>query len=166
MLPGRSIGLYYQDDPGVWHEGLVVYQSSDGGNYILTPDGDLHSEDVMCTTGQGPSHDVLCDDGGGHPKDLKGSFYRFGHYPSDKEFQRMVMDKRKAGGDSLKTPAKVVTMTGKRQGWSYFANRFTSLAKAKAKSGGAPQGGPETTPEKVPRTPRIGTSFEVSLATP
>ena len=76
LIPGRRLGLYYEDDPGVWHE-VVVVARTETGAVMITPDGDEYEEDVACVTGQGPVRAVLASDRGRVPRDLGGKFYRF-----------------------------------------------------------------------------------------
>eukprot|EP00974_Lingulodinium_polyedra_P012940 1256118-Lingulodinium_polyedra.AAC.1 len=48
LRPGRRIGVYSTDDPGVWHERLLCWPGGGPGRgwwVVLTPDQDLYAEE-------------------------------------------------------------------------------------------------------------------------
>ena len=48
LKPGGLVRVYYPDDPGIWHERLLLYPVTAQVWVIYTPDGDLYSENLAC----------------------------------------------------------------------------------------------------------------------
>ena len=55
LMPGQTLAVHYDDDPGIFHERILLWRHSEGFWYILTPDGDRYTEDVRAAGGDGPS---------------------------------------------------------------------------------------------------------------
>eukprot|EP00959_Pyramimonas_sp_CCMP1952_P184805 3864190-Pyramimonas_sp.AAC.1 len=60
LVPGRVVSFYYEDDPNIWHERLLLWPCP--GAFpktcwtCLTPDGDVYPEEMAAgPDGDGPS---------------------------------------------------------------------------------------------------------------
>ena len=110
--PGRSVGLFYEDDPEYWHEAVLLYPAPDRCYHILTPDGDEYVEDVACLMGTGPSKTTHCKADGTAPPDMDGIFYRFSDYPSLESLRAKVLSLHDSEGASVTVPSKVLLPSG------------------------------------------------------
>ena len=113
-----SVGVLYADDPGVWHERLLIHPGEkDTGEWmILTPDGDSYVEALLCPGGDaGPERAFLCNVDGDGPDDVAGIFYRFKHYPDQSAVDRRISEASSYFGSSCEVvpvPGRMLLMNG------------------------------------------------------
>ena len=58
LVPGSRIALWYVDDT-YWHERVLLAKITSDRWAILTPDGDLYIERILCRTGSGGANQAI-----------------------------------------------------------------------------------------------------------
>ena len=93
VVLGATVGLYYKDDPRVWHEALVTWTGKGRRRAcaILTPDGDRYIE-FLAGPEAGPDAAALCGSDGSCKGVPEGQFYRFTHYPGGAELKKLFRE--------------------------------------------------------------------------
>ena len=114
LAPGRLLYLFYTDDPGVWHAAVLVYPAP-GGWQILTPDGDVYNEDVMCVSGEGCARAALAGAGGKPPKGIVGKLYKLREAVADSTLL-VYMDVFKEQG-GVPAPKRYFDQKGVAHSW-------------------------------------------------
>ena len=99
LQPGRRLLVCFDDDPGWWHERLLIYPEWDSHWWVLSGDGDLYTEDmkdwvtVYDTTG---SRD--------YPDGLQGGLVQFSHPVDDDELLNLIQLVRRRQPPTLTSP--------------------------------------------------------------
>ena len=122
--PGRSVGLFYEDDPEYWHEAVRFYSAPDKCYHILTPAGDEYVVDVVCLTiterADGLSETTPGQADGVAALDLDGIFCRFGEYPAVSDLQAKVFSLHASEGASVTVPSRVLPPSKAFMKWAPF----------------------------------------------
>ncbi|CAK0790967.1 unnamed protein product, partial [Prorocentrum cordatum] len=101
LVPGRVVSFYYEDDPNIWHERLLLWPYP--GAFpntcwtCLTPDGDVYPEEMAAgPDGDGPSRVSLTM--GATPAAVRppGRVYRFREHPAEEDMIDLFRDARLA----------------------------------------------------------------------
>ena len=101
LVPGRVVSFYYEDDPNIWHERLLLWPSV--GVFpntcwtCLTPDGDVYPEEMAAgPDGDGPSRVSLTM--GATPAALRppGRIYKFRSLPAEADMIQLFREARVA----------------------------------------------------------------------
>ena len=106
-VPGAYVGLFYDDDPDVWHEALLVWPLDKEHHpwVILTPDGDLYEVPLLPPPlVDGPQRVAALNARGSNPKIPRGQFYRFREYPDGARLEELMRQARQEildAGDGL-----------------------------------------------------------------
>ena len=119
LMPGLSVGVWYDADEDLWHERLCLWPAGPLLWYVCTPDMDKYVESFACKgEADSPTHCFVCKTDGTGIAHAEGRFYRFNAYPDPKLFIEMLRDAKavcEAGDGDFVAPTHIVDMRGKLQ---------------------------------------------------